>query len=105
MMLHSIEAKVTMLETSNFFLPTHNLFWEILYVRTKSLQARIVLRLLHGLQTFAELLYAFFPTCRCLGVILLHPTANASTIMDNFKDKFQKLKIKTTGENIVTEAV
>lgn len=38
---------------------------------------------------------------RCLGVILLHPTANASTIMDNFKDKFQKLKIKTTGENIV----
>ena len=38
---------------------------------------------------------------RCLGVILLHPTANASTIMDNFKDKFQKFKIKSTGENIV----
>jgi len=38
---------------------------------------------------------------RCLGVILIHPTANASTIMENFKDKFQKLKIKTTGENIV----
>ena len=34
-------------------------------------------------------------------MILLHPTANASTIMDNFKDKFQKFKIKSTGENIV----
>jgi len=38
---------------------------------------------------------------RCLGVILLHPTANASTIVDGFKDKFQKFKIKNSGENIV----
>lgn len=38
---------------------------------------------------------------RCLGVILLHPTANASTIVDGFKDKFQKFKISQSGDNIV----
>jgi len=41
---------------------------------------------------------------RVLGVILLHPTANASTMMESFKDKFSKWKIKhvdASAENIV----
>jgi len=41
---------------------------------------------------------------RVLGVILLHPTANASTMMESFKDKFSKWKVKNvaaSAENIV----
>lgn len=38
---------------------------------------------------------------RCLGVVLIHPVGNASTIMESFKDKFNKWKIGTTGENII----
>jgi predicted esterase len=40
---------------------------------------------------------------RCLGVIFLHPTANASTVMETFKDKFTKWGVKHVGasaENI-----
>ena len=42
---------------------------------------------------------------RCLGVILLNPTTNKVTMMDNLKDRFQKWKIThvndLTGEQMV----
>ena len=42
---------------------------------------------------------------RCLGVILLNPTTNKVTMMDNLKDRFQKWKIShvndLTGEQMV----
>jgi hypothetical protein len=38
---------------------------------------------------------------RCLGVVLVHPVGNASTIMESFKDKFHKWKISNTGENVI----
>lgn len=41
---------------------------------------------------------------RCLGVILLHPTANASTMLESFKDRFNKWKsnhVAASAENIV----
>ena len=38
---------------------------------------------------------------RCLGVVLVHPVGNASTIMESFKDKFNKWKISNTGENVI----
>ena len=41
---------------------------------------------------------------RVLGVILLHPTANASTMMESFKNSFSKWQMKhinASAENIV----
>lgn len=41
---------------------------------------------------------------RCLGVILLHPTSNKATIVNNFKDRVSKWKVKNinpSGENLV----
>ena len=32
---------------------------------------------------------------------MVHPVGNASTIMESFKDKFNKFKISNTGENII----
>ena len=46
----------------------------------------------------------FFPHFRVLGVILLHPTANASTMMESFKNSFSKWQMKhinASAENIV----
>ena len=42
---------------------------------------------------------------RCLGVILLNPTTNKVTMMDNLKDRFHKWKIShipASGEHMVT---
>ncbi len=33
--------------------------------------------------------------------MLVHPVGNASTIMESFKDKFNKWKISNTGENVI----
>ena len=46
----------------------------------------------------------YFSHFRVLGVILLHPTANASTMMESFKNSFSKWQMKNinaSAENIV----
>ena len=46
----------------------------------------------------------YFSHFRVLGVILLHPTANASTMMESFKNSFSKWQMKhinASAENIV----
>ena len=45
--------------------------------------------------------FAIMHVKRCLGVILLHPTANASTMIESFKDRFSKWKVEHSAENIV----
>lgn len=45
--------------------------------------------------------FGMMHTTRCLGVVLVHPVGNASTIMESFKDKFNKWKISNTGENVI----
>lgn len=42
---------------------------------------------------------------RCLGVVLINPTTNKVTMMDNLKDRFHKWKIShipASGEHMVT---
>ena len=65
-------------------------------------------QLLNAVTLFWFILNSFlsfwFHVIRCLGVVLLHPTANASTMMETFKDRFSKWQIKqvnASAENIV----
>ena len=48
--------------------------------------------------------FFYYSHFRVLGVILLHPTANASTMMESFKNSFSKWQMKhinASAENIV----
>lgn len=47
--------------------------------------------------------FAMMHSARCLGVILLHPTSNKATMVNNFKDKLTKWKVSNinpSGENL-----
>ena len=51
-----------------------------------------------------QLWISYYSHFRVLGVILLHPTANASTMMESFKNSFSKWQMKNinaSAENIV----
>ena len=48
--------------------------------------------------------FAMMHVTRCLGVILLNPTTNKVTMMENLKDRFKKWKIghvNPTGEHVI----
>jgi len=54
-----------------------------------------------GIFSISNFVFMNFKHSRCLGVVLVHPVGNASTIMESFKDKFTKWKITNSGENVI----
>ena len=94
-MLRSMQASYFIQKPTYIFLHTQSL---IVGQKIKFLVLKKFFPIAEQLQIF------YYSHFRVLGVILLHPTANASTMMESFKNSFSKWQMKNinaSAENIV----
>ena len=94
-MLRSMQASYFIQKPTYIFLHTQSL---IVGQKIKFLVLKKFFPIAEQLQIF------YYSHFRVLGVILLHPTANASTMMESFKNSFSKWQMKhinASAENIV----
>merc|ERR1712141_891216 len=89
---------------SDFHYPTMQNMGEDLVTVLDQLRIKYVIGLGDGAGSNIIVRFGMMHVSRCLGVILLNPTTNKVTMMENLKDRFSKWKISNinpTGEHMI----